>query len=335
MQVSELRARVQDDLLDFAWSEWGQMGVLATPTRTSPWAADPEALLLFTFEVGRADPRLLDEVLDWLVVNGRLVSQQRIRNLSVDGSEQSLANAALAWASQHQRALRAAGARKPSGETRLEPLIRGSAVGGRSDPVFAAHGWFKPQTEPSGKSKPPQLRAPINFAFRLRRLFGTGSRAEIVRFLVSSRLPGAQAEVVRRAAGFAKRNVLDTANELVAAGVLGSYTLGASRERFYNADLNAWCTFLELEPGEIPIHRDWPQLLASLRILYRELLDPRWDEYTDYLRASEARQLMKRVEPDLSFAGVPVRDTGSGSDYWETFVGNVEATLSALAQPFP
>jgi hypothetical protein len=31
-------------------------------------AADPEALLLFTFEVGRNDPRLFDEVLDWLAL---------------------------------------------------------------------------------------------------------------------------------------------------------------------------------------------------------------------------------------------------------------------------
>ncbi|MGH2920953.1 MAG: hypothetical protein ACRDKU_02670, partial [Gaiellaceae bacterium] len=211
MQISELRESLQRRLLDFAWAEWAQMGVLAQPTRTSPWAADPEALLLLTFELGRQEPRLFDETLDWLVTNGRLVSQQRLRNLCVDERERSLADAALAWAGQHQRALRAAGARAPLERPSSQELFPGMPAGDRRDPVFAAHRWSKAPTEPSGKSRPPRLDLPINFAFRLRRLFGTGSRAEIVRFLVTSRVPGAQAEVVRRAAGFAKRNVLDTA----------------------------------------------------------------------------------------------------------------------------
>jgi len=328
MQISELRDRLQQGLLDFAWAEWGQMGLLAQPTRTSPWAADPEALLLLTFEVGRQDPRLFDETLDWLVVNGRLVSQQRLRNLCVDGRERALADASLAWAAQHQRALRAAGTRTPPETRPPEQLFPSASAGDRIDPVFAAHGWSKAPTRPSGKSRPPRLDLPINFAFRLRRLFGTGSRAEIVRFLLTSRDPGAQAEVVRRAAGFAKRNVLDTANDLVAAGALGSYTLGASGERLYSADLSAWRSFLRLD--DMPAHRDWPQFLAALRVLHRELLDPRWDGLSDYLRASEARQLMKRVESDLRYAGVHVRDTGTGADYWNVFVTNVDAALSAL-----
>ncbi len=328
MQISELRDHLQRRLLDFAWNEWGQMGILAQPTQTSRWAADPEALLLLTLEVGRQDPRLFDETLDWLVVNGRLVSQQRLRNLCVDGRERWLADAALAWAAQHQRALRAAGTRTRPDARPPEQLFPGAPADDRLDPVFAAHGWSKAPTRPSGKSRPPRLDLPINFAFRLRRLFGTGSRAEIVRFLVTSRVSGAQAEVVRRAAGFAKRNVLDTANDLVAAGALGSYTLGASGERLYNADLNAWRSFLDLE--DIPAHRDWPQLLAALRILYRELTDARWDGLSDYVRASEARQLMKRVEADLRYAGVPVRDAGTGAEYWETFVANVNAALAAV-----
>jgi len=39
---------------------------------------------------------------------------------------------------------------------------------------------------------------------------------------------------------------------------------------------------------------------------------------------------MKRVESDLRYAGVQVRDTGTGADYWNVFVTNVDAALSAL-----
>jgi hypothetical protein len=43
------------------------MAVLGAPSGGSRWAQDPEALLISTLEVARDDPRLFDEVLDWLI----------------------------------------------------------------------------------------------------------------------------------------------------------------------------------------------------------------------------------------------------------------------------
>ena len=97
MQISDLRREVRGCLLDFAWDEWAQMGVSATAERADRSAQDPEALLLFTLEVARADPRLLGEMLDWLALNERLVSVQRLRNLCRDDVDRALAEAALAW----------------------------------------------------------------------------------------------------------------------------------------------------------------------------------------------------------------------------------------------
>jgi hypothetical protein len=76
MSISELRDDVQKALVDFLWDEWAQMGVSANTSRRDTWATDPEALLLLTFEVGRGEPRLFDEVLDWMLVNERLLSIQ-------------------------------------------------------------------------------------------------------------------------------------------------------------------------------------------------------------------------------------------------------------------
>ena len=64
MSISTLRDRVRSELTSFAWDQWAQMGVFAPSERRDQWAADPEALLLFSFEIGRDDPRLFDEVLD-------------------------------------------------------------------------------------------------------------------------------------------------------------------------------------------------------------------------------------------------------------------------------
>jgi hypothetical protein len=334
MPISELRSRVDGTLLDFVWNEWAQMGVLAEPRFESPWAADPEALLLLTLEAGRSDARVFDETLDWLAVNAGLISQQRLRNLCIDDDDRRLVGASLAWAGEHNPALRSARARSAESDSgNGELLFIDLSPVRQPDPIFASHGLLRNTPTRSGKSQAPRLTLPINLAFRLRKLFGVGSRAEIVRFLLTSQLPGAQTEVVRRASGFARSNVREAADALVVAGAAGSYTLGTGGDRFYQVDVDRWRSFLALE--QIPRHRDWPQLLASLRTLRRWLHRPGLDDLSEYLRASEARQLMKQIEPDLRYAGVPVSDARTGADYWETFVENVDAALSALTSPWP
>src|ERR1700744_3341131 len=82
MQISETRDRVSQGLLDFAWRQWAQVGVSATVEGADRWAVDPEALIVFTIGIGRRDPRLFDEMLDWMAVNHELRSTQRLRNLA-------------------------------------------------------------------------------------------------------------------------------------------------------------------------------------------------------------------------------------------------------------
>jgi hypothetical protein len=64
MQISEIRDKVSQGLLDFAWRQWAQVGVSATVEGADRWAVDPEALILFTIGIGRRDPRLLTRDLE-------------------------------------------------------------------------------------------------------------------------------------------------------------------------------------------------------------------------------------------------------------------------------
>ena len=77
------------------------MGLTANVTGSVHWAIDPEALILFTIEVARRDPRLFDEMLDWLTGNRRLLSLQRLRNLTARFPvDPGLVGAVLAWAGE-------------------------------------------------------------------------------------------------------------------------------------------------------------------------------------------------------------------------------------------
>jgi hypothetical protein len=332
MRVSELRSQVRAQLLEFAWDQWAQMGVFAAPRRADRWAADPEALLLLTFEVGRADARLFDEVLDWLVVNERLVSVQRLRNLCRDDTDRALAEASLAWAAQWRPRLRPGNRRRHAGSdrTKAQPLFRGlSSRGTRGDDVFRTHGWLKPTTERSRKSEPPNVLAPINFAFRLRQLLGVGARAEVIRFLLTVDAPRLTAQVIAASAGYAKRNVQEALTHLLSADVVDSVTVG--NEQRYSIDRTRWATLLGLATADFPSHRDWPQLFHALRVLARWLEDDRHDKLSDYILASEARTVADQITPELRYAGVRLdREVGLGAEYWQDFVELANAALGAL-----
>jgi len=327
MPISEASERVSGALLHFARDQWAQMGVLVEASRRDTWAQDPEALLVFTVEVARDDARLFDEVLDWLRLNGGLVSGRRLSRMSEANPARPLVEAAVEWAALNGSPLRlgSAVAQTPSEPV---PLFGSPGLPGRSDETFLQHGFVKPATAPSNKSSTPDLSLPVNFAFRLRRSLGVSTRAEIVRFLLTSGGDAATTLAIAKAAASTKRNVNDTLGDLAAAGLIERFWVG--NEARYRLDRDRWARFLGLEA--VPSYRAWPELLGALGEIRRWLRSPEVEGLSDYLRASEARRLMSRAGPLLQRAGVPVVQAGEGAEYWASFVETVENALAALGR---
>lgn len=330
MQISDLRRTARDSLVGFAWDEWAQMGVSASARGVDRWAQDPEALLLFTFEVARDDPRLFGEVLDWMALNERLVSVQRLRNLCRDDADRTLAEAALSWVAHSNHETQRRRSRAKSEPSPAVQLFRGvKADPRRADAAFRAHGWLMPPAVRSGKSQVPNLQAPINFAFRLRQLLGVGARAEATRFLLTARTPSVTAQVVTESAGYAKRNVHEALAALHWAGVIEAVTV--SNEQRYRIDHERWGTLLGLPPDGLPTERPWPQLLHALRVLVRWLEDEQHERLSPYMLASEARTLADEIGPKLRYAGVRIPQGGRlGTEYWQDFVDLVQAALTSV-----
>lgn len=322
MRASTLRYRLSTRLLAFAWSEWAQMGVLASPDRESSWAQDPEALLVFTFEVARDDPRLFDEVLDWLVVNDPLVSARRLRTMCEDETDRRLVESALTWIGKHRGLPPSAAKPLPS-----EPLFRRVRSPIREhDQAFAANDFLRPRATPSQKSQPPDPERPINLAFRLRQLLGVGARAEVVRCLLTIDAPWATAAVVSRSAGYAKRNVHEALASLHAARLLSVTTVG--NEQRYKIDHERWATLLDVE--SFPSQVDWPQLLGALRRILRWLEQEDLDEVSSYMRASRARDLLEEVRPDFAYAAIQVDFGGRPEDAWDALTETTKRGLAAI-----
>ncbi len=317
MSISEARKDLHTRLASFLWNQWAQMGVMATPGHSDRWAADPEALLLLSFEVGREEPRLFEEVLDWLVRNERLVSVQRLRNLARDEADRALVESVVGWLGTRRRRPRLeARAAKSEGPTRAQPFFRNSRLPvADPDPAFLAQGFLKAMSEPSGKSQPPNVLLPINLAFRLRLLLGIGARAEAMRVLLTIGAPRVNTQAIAASTAYTKRNAQEALTSLSAAGALSSFEVG--NEQRFSAPRDRWAQFLELD--ELPLHEDWPQLFAAYRKVLRWLADPAHEGLSDYMLSSEARTLAEEVRSDLQFAGIAIDSVPEDSPYLESF----------------
>lgn len=332
MRISDLRGEFTARLAAFAWEQWAQLGFQAATDRRDRWATDPEALILLTLEAGRDDPRLFDELLDWLLVNERLISTQRLRNLTGDVADQALLDGALDWLGQRRpRARLTRGVLSTATAPAAEPLFRSlTAPVTKPDEAFRAVGLLRPLVTPRGHSQPPDFTAPIAFAFRLRQILGISARAEAVRALLTNPAPSVQVQVIAESAAYAKRNVQEALSALHAARVI--VAVDVANERRYRIDRARWATLLGITADQVPAGRDWAQHFQALRLILRWLNDPERDRQSDYMRASDARQLMDEIRPLLLYAGMQPTDGTVGNGYWGRFS---EAILRAIPSAGP
>lgn len=318
MQISDLRTTVNRGLLDFAWGQWSQLGVSASVAGSDQWAADPEALIIFTLGIARWDPRLFDEVLDWVALNQKLLSMQRLRNLTgrfpVDAN---LIAAVVAWAKEsvptdvlvgQEHAVQ----ERPKADQAKRPVFSPDVLGfvSKADPVFAEYGFIRPIVVRSGKSREPDPGRPVNFAFRLRQLFGPGSRSEVMRVLLTYRDGPLDAARIADEAAFAKRNASEALAAVAASGAICATWSG--NERHFRARREPWAALLGID--DMPVFVSWVHLLpAALEI--STWLDEKVDSAeSDYLLASQARGLIDKVRRDLQTAGVDITPRRSPFD---------------------
>lgn len=320
----------------FLWDEWSQLGVAANPHRASNWAADPEATLVFTLAVARDEPRLFDEVLDWLKANYGIAGKQRALNFApAFGVDRDLVHAVFAWASPHGAALASTRDSKRSGNKELVDLfaVDGAPVrSGKIDPAFAQYGFRRPELTARRHSGHPDTASAIGFAFRLRHLLGVSARAEALRHLL---LVGGEASAVQIAtlSGYSKRNVAEALNDLVSADVIR--VRRRANQHVYSADRNRWGEFLNIGADSFPAYLEWPGFYASLWQLLSWFESERARPIDETLLASASRQLTLEIAPGFESIGmrVPATNRHFGAEFIGEFLGLVAQVTEWLQTP--
>ena len=312
MWLSQLKTEFRNGILRFLGRQWAQLGVFTELEFRDRWLIDPEALLLVTLHFGRYDPRLFDEVLDWCSRNGRWIAVQRLRNAAgqTAGAVTTQVLAPILEILKGYKPTPGAGESiRSASDSKAEALALFMEMSGETlpllgpgDPLFGKYGIRRPLVQLRGMSRGVPMDTPSNLLFKLRALFGIGTRPEGIAYLLSHD-QGYPSEIARRTA-WSQASVAQTLSELAASG-LAAEQQHAGRERLYLLDRSHWRRFLRPK-GPLPAWVDWLRFFNGLYLLDVFLEEP-LENLSEYMLYSRFTTVTLKLASHIADAGLPLR----------------------------
>ena len=300
-RLDEALTRFRELLLNFLWRQWSALGVAGQSRTDDPWCVDPEALLLFTTTQARFDPRLFDEMLDWLWGNAQWLNVQRLKNLqkSVPLGHPRIVAAIASWLGQRSTLSKWHALAQHEDKGAPEPLFLQKdftplPMFGAEDEIFLRYRWRRGPIKRRELSQPPNPHQAATLLCKLRALFGVQARCEILLWLLAHE-SGRPADIARATAWFPK-TVENTLNEMSGSGLIRSARHG--REKHYWLKHDDW-RFLQTwtAPDGFPQWIEWPRLFSALEQILFQLSRT---DLSPLLLASELRRVMDELQPVLA-----------------------------------
>ena len=323
-----------DLLLNFHWRQWKTLGVSSSIAGYESRLIDPEALLISTCTIGRYEPRLFDEMIDWLDKNGRFINIQRLKTVAGKApfaGRDILAPISSIMAKRGSRAKWKRLSRRTPKVKSPEPLFykkdgKPMTSFGTPDPDFKEYGYQRGRIELRGRSGSPGMSHPANLALKLRSLLGVSARCEILLYLLTHE--SGHPSLIARETYFGQRTIHDTLNDMICSGLIQVRSSG--RQKHYWLVKERWASLLA-DDKTFPEWVTWPLFFSALERVWLKMNDQEFLDLDALLQASELRRLMGIVKPDIEQAGFSrnITDPTSvvGEEYTPVFMDDITALL--------
>lgn len=180
-----------ETILNYLWELWTSIGLGSHSIPKINYIIDPESLLIFSCNIARYDPRLFDEIIDWLILNGKYINIQKlkIKQISYPGDVSDIisAIAKLVFSYTKDSRWKSIIFEKKSNQE-IQPLFyftngKPIPVFKESDQIFLEYGLKRNKFKPTGNSN----SIPKNYSslpLMLRTVFGCNLRADILSELI-------------------------------------------------------------------------------------------------------------------------------------------------------
>ena len=343
MSQRDFRDLFLENVLNFLWRQWSTLGVLGEARTGDPWVLDPEPMFLFTLEMGRYEPRLFDEVMDWLVVNGKWVDIQRLRGI-LRGKNQAVMNLMGAASSflvktgderKWKNLNKHCRSQAQKSQNNIESLFYGKnwkahPLSKNPDPDFLFFGFDRPQLETRQMTRKVPITSHNTLRFLMRAFMGLGSRSECLVFLLTH--DGSHPSEVAGAIGLSVRGTQDALIELSKSGLVLTRVKGKRKIEYWLSHERWWEFLSKGSIAEIkkPIWIDWIALFSALSQIWSTLNEIGKEGITDYMRSSKLRDSMEVVGVEFAKSGLDIPPV-PGSDVrpdqyeqaFEAFIVNI------------
>jgi hypothetical protein len=308
-----------ENILSFLWRQWSTLGVLGEARIKDPWIYDPEPMLIFTLQIGRYEPRLFDEVVDWLIINNKWIDMQRLRGIvrNKDKIDRKVVGAVAAflasegnerkWNNVSQFCKSKASNSLSNYESFFyEKNGKSHPLTSKPDPSFLTYGFNRPQLRVRRLTRKVPITSHNTLRFLLRALIGVGSRAECLVYLLTH--DAGHPSELARAIGLSVRGTQDALIELSRSGLILTRIKGKRKIEYWLSQ-ERWWEFLSKENiTEInkPIWIDWIALYSALSQVWGALNEISKEEMSDYMRNSRLRDSLEMVGSEFAKSGLDI-----------------------------
>lgn len=260
-----LNKELDRHLLDLAWSLWTELGVAGIERKHQNFLINIEELILLTVVLAEIDPRLRDESLDWCSQHHRLISTSRLKSII-----KSFGNSLNAPFSIYSATLN-------SFSRAAWPIFQDSSP----LPIRLSH-----------KSCLRPLESPALLNIRVRSIFGTGARADLLTFfLTHAKSDFSASDLIE--IGYSKRNLAEILEELCLGKLFDKFLL-RNQQRYRLIKSNQLLGVLGPLPEYTPSWRMIFEILLPLRDCINRFVNS-----SDSTKVIEIRNLLMTFQKQL------------------------------------
>ncbi len=297
------KEQFQEHIFDFLWQQWSTLGVAGVVQSTDDRIIDPEALLLFSLSICRYEPRLFDEIIDWLFQNGQFINVQRLSQLQMKhqfhcgGQLSAIAEMLCKNSTYKQKWSKLA---NTYCQDPVEPLFSdkdGNVLpcpkDNEAQREFLRHGIRRGKINLRGYSQSFDTQSPSCLLLQLRALIGINARAEIFCLLASTK--EIHPSEAARKTGYNQKTIQTSLIEMARSGVI--LIKQTNKEKFYRLKPGVLDTLLRPN-NELARWTNWPELLKVIETIWLKISDPSLTSLEPLLLTTELKKLLRSIYED-------------------------------------
>lgn len=292
-------------LLSWLWQRWCALGVFGNAEPAKRQIIDPETLILITCSIGRCDPRLFDEMMDWLSMNWELVNISRInfmlKRYSWQGNNALGALASWMIKDKGKKTKWTSLVGKYNFNKELVPFFlnrngKTMPVFGKPEPSFADHGFSRGTVTLRRKTQPFQPDNPAALLLSLRSFFGTNVRAEIVAYLLTHP-DGGHPSGIAREIGYYQKTAHQALVSMSKSKLVECRNTG--REKIYRIDPRLSDSFL-CNFKDKPIWIQFPPICSLFEGIWSKIHEKGFMDLSPAMQSIELRDIANMLSKEIS-----------------------------------